>query len=270
MRRVSWTMFLVLALMLALAQQRPALAGTVFFNGSVSLDTSALSGPFELVFVLTDGSGFGDANNLVVLNDFAFGTGGGAGGVDTFLSTGGASGDMTTGVALADTAFFNVFASTFTPGSLLSFDFAFSTNVDVGGTPDQLSLALLQSDGTPVPSTDASGALLVVNIDSPRPGFGLFATDLTPAPTVTFAGSAPEPPTALLLLVALLVSPRLPLIRPANNSRRLPRPTPDRPRSDAIRGSARRRAEAARLRPAAGCPPWSSSSAGERIPPTTR
>ncbi|HET9762690.1 MAG TPA: hypothetical protein VFR50_04205 [Casimicrobiaceae bacterium] len=223
-------MFVVLAVMLALAQQRAAHAGTVFFTGSASLDTSALSGPFELVFVLTDGSGIGDANNLVELNDFAFGPGGGAGSVDTLLSTGGVSGDLTTGVALVDTAFFNVFASTFTPGSLLSFDFAFSTNIDGGGTPDQLSMALLQSDRTPVPSTDASGAVLVVNIDSPRPGFGLFATDLTPAPTVTFAGSAPEPPTALLLLVALLVSPRFHLIRPASNSRRLPRPTPDRRR----------------------------------------
>lgn len=209
MRRLSWTLFLVLALMVALAQQRPAHAGSVFFTGSVSLDTSALSGPFELAYLLTDGSGIGDANNLVELNNFAFGTGGSAGSVDTVLSTGGVSGDLTTVVALADTAFFDVFASTFTPGSLLSFDFALTTNVDPGGTPDQLSLALLQSDGTPVPSTDASGALLVVNIDSARPGFGRFATDLTPAPTVTFAANAPEPSTALLLVLALLAALRL-------------------------------------------------------------
>ncbi|HUH94986.1 MAG TPA: hypothetical protein VL742_17800 [Casimicrobiaceae bacterium] len=83
--------------------------------------------PFELAFVLTDGEAIGDANNLVELTDFTFGAGGSAGSVDTLLSTGGASGDLTTGVALDDTAFFNVLASTFTPGSLLSFDLSFST-----------------------------------------------------------------------------------------------------------------------------------------------
>ena len=226
MRRVSWAMFLILALMLAIAQQRPAHAGIVFFTGSVSLDTSALSEPYELAFVLTDGSGVGDANNLVELDNFAFGTGGSAGSVDTALSTGGVSGDLTNGVVLADTAFFNVFASTFTPGSVLSFDFAFTTNLDAGGTPDQFSLALLQSDGTPVPSTDPSGALLVANIDSFQPRFGRFATDFTPAPVVTLAASAPEPSTARLLLLALLAA-LLPVNRRARNSPPLPRPTPD-------------------------------------------
>ena len=214
MRRVSWAMFYVLALMLALAPQRPAHAGIVFFTGSVSLDTSALLGPFELAFVLTDGSGAGDANNLIILNNFAFGAGGSAGSVDPLLSAGGVSGDLTNGVALVDSAFLNIFASSFTPGSLLSFDFALTTNVDSGGTPDQFSLVLLQVDGTPVNTEDPSGAdsLLTVNIDSANPAFSVFASDLTPAPIVTESSAAPEPPSLPLLTMALVgalwLSPR--------------------------------------------------------------
>ena len=99
MRRVSWGMFFVLALMLAMAQQRPAHAGII--NGSVSLDTSGLSGTFELGFIVTDGSATGDANNTVTLGNFGFG-GGSAGAVDPLLTTSGASGDFASGVTLTD------------------------------------------------------------------------------------------------------------------------------------------------------------------------
>jgi hypothetical protein len=193
-------MFFVLALMLALAQQRPAHAGII--NGSVSLDTSGLSGIFELGFVLIDGSGTGDANNTVTLGNFGFG-GGSAGTVDTLATTAGASGDFASGVTIVDSEFFNEFAQTFTAGTVLTFDFGLTTNVDAGGTPDQFSLALFQSDGTPIPSSDASGALFVANIDSAQPAFLGFETELTPVPIVTFAASAPEPSTVALLALAL-------------------------------------------------------------------
>jgi PEP-CTERM motif-containing protein len=201
MRRVSWTMFFVLVLMLALAQQRSAHAGII--KGSLSLDTSGLSGTFELALILIDGSATGDANNTVTLGNFGFG-GGSAGAVDPLLTTSGASGDFAGGVALTDSEFFNVFAQAFTAGTALTFDFGLTNNVDAGGTPDQFSIALLQSDGTLIPSSDPSGALLVVNIDSARPGFLAFATDLTPAPKVTFAASVPEPPSSLLLAIGLV------------------------------------------------------------------
>src|SRR5258707_10582847 len=125
MRRVSWAMFFVLLLMLALAQQRPAHAN---ITGSVNLDTSGLSGSFELAFIFTDGSGTGDSNNTVTLSNFLFGAGGSAGTVDASLSFGGESGDLTSGVSLIDSFFLNIFASSFTPGSLLSFDFGLTTN----------------------------------------------------------------------------------------------------------------------------------------------
>ena len=192
----------VLALIMA-ADQRPAHASII--AGSVSLDTSALSGPFELAFIFTDGSGTGDANNTVTLGNFLFGAGGSAGTVDASLSFGGESGDLTSGVSLIDSFFLNIFASSFTPGSLLSFDFGLTTNVDAGGTPDQFSLVLLQADGSVVNTEDPSGAnsLLTVNLDSAHPVISTFASDLTPAAIVTESTAAPEPPSLLLLAMGL-------------------------------------------------------------------
>ena len=207
MNRAHWGILIpvMLALIIA-ADQRPAHASII--TGTVSLDTSALLGPFELAFVFTDGSGAGDANNTVTLSNFLFGAGGSAGSVDTSLSTGGESGDLTSGVSLVDSAFLNIFASSFTPGSLLSFDFSLTTNVDADGTPDQFSLALLQADGTPVATEDPSGAdsLLTVNLDSAHPAFSAFASDLTPAPIVTETTAAPEPPSVLLLAMGLVAT----------------------------------------------------------------
>lgn len=200
MRRVSWTMFLVLALTLTHAQ-RTAHAGIL--NGSVTLDTSGLSGTFELGFVLIDGSATDDANNAVTLSNFAFGSGGSAGAVDTLLTTAGASGDFSSGATLIDSEFLNVFAETFTAGELLTFDLGTTTNVDAGATPDQLSIVLFQGDGTPIPSSDPSGALLLVNIDSAHPALQTFPTELTAAPTITFPAKVPEPPTHLLFALAL-------------------------------------------------------------------
>ena len=199
---IGTLMTLMLPLVLA-ANPRPAYADII--TGSVSLDTSALSGPFELAFIFTDGSGTGDANNTVTLGNFLFGAGGSAGTVDASLSFGGESGDLTSGVSLIDSFFLNIFASSFTPGSLLSFDFGLTTNVDAGGTPDQFSLVLLQADGSVVNTEDPSGAnsLLTVNLDSAHPAISTFASDLTPAAIVTESTAAPEPPSLLLLAMGL-------------------------------------------------------------------
>jgi PEP-CTERM motif len=194
---------LVLAFVMVM-DQRDAYATGI--TGTVSLDTSGLSGSFELAFVFTDGIATGDANNTVTLSNFMFGVGGSAGSVDALLSTGGVSGQLTSGVSLVDSSFLNIFASTFTTGDLLFFDFGLTTNVDAGGTPDQFSLALLQANGTPVNTADPSGAnsVLTVNLSSPHPSFSVFVSDLTPAPIATVTAPVPEPPSLLLLAMGLI------------------------------------------------------------------
>jgi hypothetical protein len=202
MKRLHWGRLFALALATMGAMQGPVHAAMI--TGTADLDTSGLSGPFELAFIFTDGSGIGDANNTVTLDNFLFG-GGSAGAVDTTLSMGGASGDLTSGVSLVDSSFLNILAVFFMPGSFLSFNFGLTTNVDAGNTPDQFSWVLLQA-GTPVNTQDPSGAdsLLTVNIDSANPVFSTFASDLTPAPVVTESAAAPEPSTPLLMAMGML------------------------------------------------------------------
>jgi hypothetical protein len=201
-----------LALLFAGPGVRPAAADTFTFN--VTLDTSGLVGnsnaPFALAFVFTDGSGTLDGNNTVLLSGFGFG-GGSAGSVNANLSGGGASGDLASGASIVDNSFFNALISTFTPGSALSFTVAMTTNVDSGGTPDQLSISLLESCPTTaltcnnVPTTDPTlaNSLLTINIDSKNPTIQTFASNLTPAPIAT-ATVVPEPGTLLLLATGLV------------------------------------------------------------------
>lgn len=206
MKSVFRGALLVLALTLGLAQQRPAHAGTI--DASVSLDTSGLSGMFELAFIFIDGSGTADANNTVALDNFSFGSGGSAGAVDSLLTTGGATGTLETGVTLVDSDFFNILAATFTAGTRLSFDIGLTTRADAGATPDQFSIALLQANGTQIATRDPTGAnaLLSVDIDSARPAFSMFASDLTPAPIVMLPATVPEPSSLLLLVIGFAVA----------------------------------------------------------------
>ena len=184
-----------------------AQAAATPFTGSVQLDTSLLAGPFEIAFVLTDGSGSNDGNTTVTLDSFAFG-GGSAGGVDASLTTGDVSGSLDTGLSLRDSAFIGIIASTFTPGTALSFDFQIDWTPEVGGTPDLLAFVLLGIDGTPIGTTDPSGADALMTIETgvtSTPLVRTFTGDLTPAPPVV-TSSVPEPGTIPMLLVALIAS----------------------------------------------------------------
>ena len=213
----------VAAALVVLSSGQPTRASVL--AGSAALDTSGLAGPFEVVFIFTDGSATGDANNTVTLSGFVF-DGGNAGSVDASQSFGGESGDLSSGVALVDSSFLNIFASSFAPGSSLSFDFSLTTHVDAGGTPDQFSFALLQSGGTVVNTTDPSGAnsLLTVNLDSAHPPVSTFASDLTPAPIVIESGAAPEPPSVGLFAIGLAGALWLTRRRGAMRVRRLASP----------------------------------------------
>jgi hypothetical protein len=183
---------------------------------NVSMNTTPLvshpAGPFSLEFQLNDGSGTGDANNTAILNNFLF-SGGTVVGSPTL--TGGATGNLTSGITLTDSSFFNQFIQGFTPGSSLSFRLNLSTNGDSGGTPDQFSFAILDKTGTELPTLAPSffDVFIEVDIDSANPLVHTYGTDTNripagggsainiAAPTATAVTAVPEPtPLSLTLL----------------------------------------------------------------------
>jgi PEP-CTERM motif len=169
---------------------------------SVSVNTSSLPATpgSEIVFVLTDGSGVGDANNTATLSGFALG-GGSAGAVDTVNSMGGFSGNLASSVVLTDSSFTNVFGQFFTAGSALSFTLDLTTNLDSGITPDQFSMYVYDPSANSITTTtDPTGlnSLLTINLDSSSPAANNYDPSLVSAST-----PVPEPSTLLLLSSAL-------------------------------------------------------------------
>ena len=179
-----------------------------------SMNTSPLvgNGPFALDLQFLDGSGLPIDlnNNTVALTNFAFGAGGSPSGGGT--ATGGASGSFASGVTLKDTDFFNEYFESFTPGTLLSFTIDTTNLLDPGGTPDLLTVAILDSSLNELPTTGpanefvdlslAGGANPQVSTFGSAPGsaFSLAAPILqsqSPAPV-------PEPSPFWGLLTAAL------------------------------------------------------------------
>ncbi len=202
-----------------------ASATTVSYE--VTIDTTPLighpAGPFSLDFQFTDGSGMGNANNIVTLSDFGFG---GGSVVGTNMLTGGASGDIESILTLTDSSFFNEAQQRFIPGSSLTFRLTETGNVESGGTPDEFSATILDSSGAGLPSSAPNGALLLSDINSPYPAVLPFSTSSTDtpvaggppisiaAPTVTFAVSpVPEPSSFWLVATTLIVLVPVSLLR---------------------------------------------------------
>jgi hypothetical protein len=175
----------VLAALALFWQPRPAYADQINLSFSPSFDTSTLTnqGPFDLAFVLTDGSGVGDQNTMVTLSNFNFGVGG--------------SGTISSLTTISDTTFFNSIISPFIPGNQLSFSVQIaSTSID-SPTPDFFEFLILQpSTGFPISTTDPSGNnfLIALNLDSAS------ATPQVFAPT-----PVPEPGTLVLLASGLVL-----------------------------------------------------------------
>lgn len=186
--------------------------GGVIYN--ISMSTSPVNGhpagPFSLEFQFNDGSGAGDANNTAILSNFLF-NGGSAVGSPTL--TGGATGNLASGLTLTDSSFFNQFIQTFTPGSTLSFMLSLTTNLDGGGTPDEFTFAILDNTGTEIPTSNPNffDVFVQIDIDSLSPSVGTFATDANRSPTAgglpidiaapaaISVSSVPEPTTFSLL-----------------------------------------------------------------------
>ena len=160
----------------------------------VTLDTSSLSGTQLLAFGLTDGDGV--VNNTVSLSAFSFGDGS-ALGSPTLLN--GATGDLTSGVTLSDTAFLSEFAQQFDTGSSLNFMLSTTNGFFSGGAqPDAFFMAVCDSSFSSCYSDDLSGAMLVFNLGGSTPTFLLYGDGAAnlPAPLVS---AVPEPGTLLLL-----------------------------------------------------------------------
>jgi hypothetical protein len=153
----------------------------------VSLDTSSLighaAGPFSIAFQLTDGNGYGDANNTATITNFMFG-GGKPSGSATVL--GGAGGSLGSSVILDDSQFLNFFTQSFVPGTYLAFRIVVTTNMDTGGIPDGLSFSILDSTGTEIPTLGGPSLNVFLSLDLN-----------TPTPTLTnFASDPSRPPKA--------------------------------------------------------------------------
>jgi len=208
-------LFLLLPVLVAIAiVPRVAQADAIY---DVSIDTSTLignaAGPFSLEFQFTDGSGLGDGNNTVTLTDFNFGAGGGPVGMIA-LGLGSVSGNLNSGATLTDSSFFNQLIQGFTPGNALSFQVDLTTNVDVGGVPDEFSFSILDNTGTEIPTLDSAGfdRILFADISSATPALLGFASDTSrndaasgqpiglSAPVIT--SPVPEP-SALWLLACI-------------------------------------------------------------------
>jgi hypothetical protein len=135
---------------------------------------------------------------------FNFGIGGSASGVPALA--GGATGSVASGLLILDSSFFNEATQGFIAGSSLQFQMSLTTKTDVGGVPDQFSLAILDSTGSEIPTKGApimgSDTILLVNIDSGNPIVQTFSGDTSRNPV---AGGSPIPFTVLATPVGTAV-----------------------------------------------------------------
>jgi hypothetical protein len=164
-----------------------AKAGNVY---AFTMDTAPLvgNGQFTIDLQFLQGSGVpGDiGNNTIQLTDFSFGGGSPSGGG---TATGGASGSLATGVTLTDTDFFNEYYENFTPGGKLSFDIDTTNVPDPEGTPDLLTLAILDSNGDELPTTGFADEFLDVSLTG---GVGPQVSTFGSAPGSAFSLPAPD------------------------------------------------------------------------------
>lgn len=166
----------------------------------VTIDTSAVSGnTYSLVLNLIDGDGV--INNSIALTNFAFG-GGGATGSPTLL--GGASGTLSTSVALDDSAFLSEFVQSFTAGSEFSFALDLSASF-AGGSPDSFTLMFLDAAGLPVATTDPLGADTFLTADLGPAGLISVYAGTDPRNTIGTprVSTVPEPETISLVVGGL-------------------------------------------------------------------
>lgn len=204
-RKLAKYAFITAAFLLCWLSPHAAMADDIL---DVSVNTSSLAGltGSEVFFEFTDGSGLGDANNTVTISDISLG-GGTAGSVDTsvFGSAGGfdPTSNLSSGISITDSSFFNQFAQYFTPGGFLTFTLDLTTNVDAGGTPDQFSLYIDDPNENCIDiATDPMclNSIMSVSLDSTTTPTTTYDSDFVNAvPAI----AAPEPSSLWLLVSGL-------------------------------------------------------------------
>jgi hypothetical protein len=174
-------------MLLALACLVPCAAKAEVLN--ISVTTGSLiahpAAPFYIQFEFIDGSGTGDGNNVVVVDNIDFGAGGSAGAL--FLPPAGdVTGDLSTGVTLKDTQFVSMFTQSFDPGSVLSFRLSFTKNVDAGSPPDGFTFYILDNSLNPLPTLEPFMQDFIVSV----------AIDGSPASTWSYGADTSRSPGA--------------------------------------------------------------------------
>jgi len=155
---------------------------------TVVVDTHTLVGhaaaPFYLDFQFTDGSGTGDGNNMVEIHSFDFGLGGSIGSLFE-TPQGDATGDLSSGITLRDTQFFNSFGQSFNPGDKLTLQVNLPGNVDAAGTPDGFTFSILDSSLFPIPTLAPflQDFVLAADIDGANPTIQVYGGDISRTPS---------------------------------------------------------------------------------------
>jgi hypothetical protein len=143
-------------------------------HGTVTVNTSALassaSGPFTLDLQFIEGNGAGDSNNTVTLSNFSLG--GGSIVTPAVSTTGGVTVSASPlMIVLVDSSFFQDVQFSFTPGSVLSFQYDSTSNADIVA-PDTFTLAILDNTGNEIPTNNPNGLNSFVELDLPTTGSG--------------------------------------------------------------------------------------------------
>ena len=176
----------------------------------VSLDTSPLighaAGPFSVDFQLNGMNG-----NTATLSGFSFGPGGGASGNPIHI--GGASGDLSSTVTLAESGSLNDFTEAFISGSHLSFELTLSTQTKPKSFPDEFTFAILDRTGAELPTKSFFDVFVDISVTD-NPNIQSFGADPNRSPTgggpplsigpptLQQPGSPVPEPKTLILIVA--------------------------------------------------------------------
>jgi hypothetical protein len=128
----------------------------------------------------------GDAGNTVTLTDPSYG---------------GGHGDTQTLTMDTISQFFNEQSWHFVAGQFIAFTVQL-TNLPppVGGFPDELSVFLLDQSQTPLPTNDAGGSFVTLDLTGGQPNIQTFQGSGVSVPAVT---ATPEPAALWLTLIAI-------------------------------------------------------------------